>query len=202
MRAPRITIAAFMAFVMFLGVSFAALRAPTPLWSSAMFTLAVATSGVALLGLICRRGRARTTWAGYFVFGTGYLTLCAGPWCDDHIMPYLLTTRFSDFRYRYMEHTPTEDGEQVWATYPYGQEFAEGRIFGDLNGSDFHVSLSGRGTSRFVSSQLRAISQDGFRRLCHSIAAVLIGLVGMVLARYFAGEDHDETTGGTAFERA
>jgi hypothetical protein len=91
MRAPRISIAGLMAFIALLGVTFSALHTVTEFAASAMLTLALVASGGALLGRLSTRGTAKAAWTGYLVFGTGYLAMCVGPWCDEHVMPNLVT---------------------------------------------------------------------------------------------------------------
>jgi hypothetical protein len=34
------------------------------------------------------RGTDKATWTGYLVFRTGYLAMCVGPWCDEHVIRY------------------------------------------------------------------------------------------------------------------
>src|SRR4051812_28823571 len=116
MRAPRISIAGLMALIALLGVTFSALHAVTEFWASAMLTLALAASAVALLGRLSARGTDKVTWTGYLIFGTGYLAICVGPWCDEHVMPNLVTTPFIDERYSKLEYTPRHAGERVWTT--------------------------------------------------------------------------------------
>ena len=116
MRAPRISIAGLMAFIALLGVTFAALHSGTELWASAMLTLALAASGVALFGRVSTRGTEKLTWSSYLIFGTGYLANCVGPGCDKHIMPNLVTIPFIDEQYSRMKYTPTHAGERVWTT--------------------------------------------------------------------------------------
>jgi len=92
----RFTIAGLLASVALLGVTFAALHAGTESWSSLMLTLALAAAGCALLGRLTACGADKATWDGFLIFGTGYLAICVGPWCDEHIIPNLVTTPFLD----------------------------------------------------------------------------------------------------------
>src|SRR5689334_4387934 len=129
---PRFSVAALMAFVLFVAVALASLREPRPVWAAAMFSTAVAACGVALLGTVVRRGARRAAWAGSFVFGAGYLTLCFGPGLDTRVMPRLLTTALIDDYYLGMVYAPGRVGEVVWVQRAVDQiheEFAEGRVF-------------------------------------------------------------------------
>src|SRR5947209_608989 len=117
----RFSIAGLMAGVLFVAVSIASLREATELWARTMFTLAIAACGVALLGLLFRRGISRAGWTGFFVFGAGYLTLGFAPGCDTHIMPRLVTTALIDDRYMKLDYSPSQVGERVWAADRIGE---------------------------------------------------------------------------------
>jgi hypothetical protein len=99
MRTPRTSIAGLMAYIALLGVTFSALHGGTEFWASVLLTLALATSGCALLGRLYARDIDKATWDGFLIFGTGYLAISVGPWCDEHIMPNLVATSFIDEQY-------------------------------------------------------------------------------------------------------
>jgi hypothetical protein len=67
------TLAQLMAVVLFVGFGFAALRNADAFWASATLTLAIVSISVALVGAIVRKGRSRTAWIGFAVFGCTYL---------------------------------------------------------------------------------------------------------------------------------
>ncbi len=193
MRGPRISIAGLMALIALLGVTFSALHAVTEFSSSAMLTLALAASGVALLGWLCTRGTDKATWTGYLVFGTGYLAMCVGPWFDEHLMPNLVTTQFIDEQYSKLEFTPTHGGERVWTYLGTRHEYAAGEVFGKVNAQSVNFDVyHDRGTTgRYTTSQLRSIGPSSYRRLWHSAVSVWLGLLGMGLARYLFGSRQD-----------
>jgi hypothetical protein len=194
MRAPRISIAGLMAFIVLLGVTLAALRAGTRFWSRAMLTLAIASAGVALLGRLHTRSPAKAAWTGYLVFGTGYLVLCIGPWCEEHIMPDLLPTPLIDELYSRMAYSPAHGEERVWMAHGFPGQFIGGWVVGDVGPRDvrFDVARDSGGTYPYNAPQLRAISPNGYRRLWHSTLSLWVGLLGALLARYFHGRRHDE----------
>jgi hypothetical protein len=197
MRGPRFSIAGLMAVIALVGVTFAALHTPTEFSASAMLTLALAASGVSLLGRVSTSGTDRATWTGYLVFGTGYLAMCVGPWCDEHVMPYLVATPFIDEQYSKMEYTPRHAGERVWTSVD-AREYAGGYVFGavDAEAGGFDVAHDRGTTSRYRAAQLRPISPSGYRRLCHSALSLWLGLFGMVLARHFFGSRQDRPIRG------
>jgi hypothetical protein len=198
MRAPRFSIAGLMASIALLGVTLAALRTVTEFSASAMLTLALAASGVALLGRLSTRSTDKATWTGYLVFGAGYLAMCVGPWCDEHVMPNLVTTPFIDEQFSRMEYTPRHAGERVWTSDGTGRQYAGGHVFGDVNAQTtrFDVAHDRGTTSRYSSAQLRPINPDSYRRLCHSALSLWLGLFGMVVARYLFGSRQDRSIRG------
>jgi hypothetical protein len=198
MRSPRISIAGLMASIALLGATFSALHARTEFWASVLLTLAIAASGCALLGRLSACGIDQATWNGFLIFGTGYLAICVGPWCDEHIMPNLVTTPFIDEQYSKMQYAPALTGERVWTSDGTGREYAGGRVFGDVDAetTSFDVAHDRGTTSRYYSAQLRPISPDSYRRLCHSAVSLWVGLLGALLARYFVGGRRDGSTRG------
>jgi hypothetical protein len=75
----RFTIAQSMATVLFIGLGFAALRNADDFWASATFTLGIAAISAALVGGFARRGKARTAWFGFAVFGLTYFVIGLSP---------------------------------------------------------------------------------------------------------------------------
>jgi hypothetical protein len=198
MKSPRLTIAGLMSLIALLGLTFSAFHVVTQFSASAMLTLALAASGVALLGRLCTGGAGKAAWTGYLVFGTGYLALCLGPWCDEHLMPHMVTTHFIDEQFSKMEYTPRHSGERVWTSDGRGREYSAGEVFGDVSAATprFDVAHDRGTTSRYSRVQLRPISPDGYRRLWHSALSIWLGLFGMVLAYYLFGNRQDRPTPG------
>jgi hypothetical protein len=75
MNRLRLTIAQSMGIVLVVGFGFAALRKADDFWASATFTLAITSISVAFLGAFARKGKARTAWSGFAVFGLAYLII-------------------------------------------------------------------------------------------------------------------------------
>jgi hypothetical protein len=65
----RFTLAQLIAFVLFIGFGFAALRNADGLWASAAFSLAILTVSVALAGAWSREEATRMPWAGFAIAG-------------------------------------------------------------------------------------------------------------------------------------
>jgi hypothetical protein len=78
MRKIRFTIGGLMAVVLVLAIDFAALRSANATWAGVLSLLTHGALGVAILGIVLRKGAERAWWLGFFVFGWGYLRL--SPW--------------------------------------------------------------------------------------------------------------------------
>jgi hypothetical protein len=89
---PRVSISRLLAVVAFSAVGFAALANPTDLWASCLFSLALATFGLACLGAAFARGPSRAGFTGMATFGWGYLVLAFSPWFCAEVRPHLVTT--------------------------------------------------------------------------------------------------------------
>ena len=73
MRRPTFTIASLMVSVLFVALACVAMRNPTPLLASVVFSAAVAILAAAVLLACVRRGRSRAGWVGMAAFGLAYL---------------------------------------------------------------------------------------------------------------------------------
>ncbi len=99
---PRLSILGLMAVVLFVAVGFAALRSPTELWASVIFTLAVFILLVAVIKVVGQDGPERSFWLGFSVFGWGHLLLAfrssIGFRSSPNLLPFpkLLTSRLAD----------------------------------------------------------------------------------------------------------
>src|SRR5262249_28949096 len=80
MRRLRIPIAGLMLFLLPVAVGLAALRDPSELWASALFSLTVLALLASALGTAARRGASRMDFLGFTLFGGSYLTLAFWPW--------------------------------------------------------------------------------------------------------------------------
>jgi hypothetical protein len=99
---PRLSILGLMGVIVFVAVGFAALRYPTELWASVIFTLAGLILLVAVVKVVHQEGPGRSFWLGFSVFGWGHLLLAfwssIGFNSTPHLVPFpkLLTSRLAD----------------------------------------------------------------------------------------------------------
>jgi hypothetical protein len=83
----RFSIGSLMVGIAYLGLSLAALKNPTILWNSALFSL---TGGIFVVAVLCanyHEGGRRDFWLGFSVFGWGHFLMAF--WGNE--VPYLLT---------------------------------------------------------------------------------------------------------------
>ena len=91
----RVSISGLMATVFAFAILFAALRAESALWASAVYTMLLISLMTSAVGLFCRRGRRRAFWAGFAIFAGSYTYLSFGPWAHQGVRPPALwTTNF------------------------------------------------------------------------------------------------------------
>ncbi len=173
----RFTLAQLMATVFFIGLGFAAIRSASLLWASAVFTLTVAVLSAAILGAMARRGRARMTWAGFALFGWIYLGTTFGPWATVNGVtapPYV-----------------TRWGLDYWDS----KLWSVGRMDTGSPGEELFPRFTMKGMGGGMGGGLvpgPLVSPPDafqFRRIGHCLAAIMFGLIGMVLGRLTAAED-------------
>lgn len=170
----RFTLAQLMAIVLFIGIGFAAVRASSLLWASAVFTLTVAVLSAGILAAMVRKGRARLTWAGFALFGWVYLGTTFGPWTAANGVgapPYV-----------------TRWGLDYWDSKLSGSGPLQANR-GPLQAN--RIDTAPPGEVLYPRYPLPLFPPDSFhfRRIGHSLAAILFGLVGAVVGRLLATKD-------------
>jgi hypothetical protein len=177
----RFSIASLLAAIIFCGVSLAALRSPSVLGASAMFTSVVAVLSAAILGVMASRGRPRLTWAGLAVFGWVYLAIAFGPWpYNPDGPPPLLTVPLLDS----IQDSIVSDGKTPYMTWDR------------RNPSDQFTGIRGNvgpATGNMMPSPppggYKTVSLIHYRQVGHTLGAALFGLIGALLGRFFAARN-------------
>jgi hypothetical protein len=165
MARPRISIAGMMAFVLCVGVGFAALRNATRVWAGVMFLLTLGMLCAAIVGAYSRRGRARLPWLGFAVFGWAYAPAALGPWNEgkDAAAPTFITTALLD---ELMPYASRNYADSRGMTYD-----------GDL---DFMVDIA---------TGVKVWSALPYRRIGHCVLALACAAAGAVVGTVFAARD-------------
>lgn len=96
MNRPRIKIAHLLLLILASGAVMGALKTPTPLVASAVFTGMLLVLLAALACALRAKEPARRFWLGFALFGWGYAALSFGPGLDEAVGPYLVTRHLLD----------------------------------------------------------------------------------------------------------
>jgi hypothetical protein len=193
MSRPRFSIAGLMIVVLFCAAGAAALRS-SGLWAAVLFSLTLAMLGVAILGVAYRRGTRRAFWAGFALFGGGYLLACFGPWFATEVRPHLATTPLLGYLRSRIGPPEVRPG---WLTQVQGLELGiydpgwanvaagDGLVFSGRGGV-FRVAspATSQAGVRWV-SLLGAGGAEHFDRIGHCLLAMLLGAAGGLVARRF-----------------
>jgi hypothetical protein len=183
----RVPIASLMLFVLPIGVGLAALRDPSELWASGLFTLTLLALLVSVLGTVARRGGSRMAFLGFALFGGSYLVLTFGPWAwvnPDGLRPPPLVTRLlldqiQEANPGLASHWEVKRDEVNW----------NGRMsqlsFGPADAT-IRPSPTGGGLNLHL-----VIDVSPYKQIAHSVLALLAGTLGAIAGRIVAPREAD-----------
>ena len=183
MKHLQLSLAAAMATIVFLAIGLAALRSPTPLGVSTMFSLAMALLVVSILGAIY----GRAFWLGFAVVGGMYMALVRGPWIDERLGSRLVSTSLILRLYNGLDYRPRKQYEDVW--WWTGERFDTGyvsAIEGPPQPATYEIRMSDGATRTVHVSRFRPIDPDSYQVLGHSIVCPVLACFGGLVARHFA----------------
>jgi hypothetical protein len=199
----RFSILRLMGLILVLAVAIAALRDANDVWSTILPLLTLGVIGVALLGVVYSRGKARAGWLGFALFGGVYHLLAMGPWISDQTRPTLPTTRLLDY-----VHTKVVYGgssRTVFLNANFTNTSAQGLVY-PIPPANYTVTAPSQpqvvmftsNASPAPPSQLLRILPGAanyvpFQRVGHSLAALLAGLLGAWIARRFCRKRTEST---------
>jgi hypothetical protein len=173
MRQFRFSVAALMAVIVLLAVGMAALRDPTTLWASAIFTAAVTLFAASVIGAMAHRGGTRLSWAGMSIFGWIYLIISFGPWPGNAVeppplLPSCLLDHFQDYI--------VSDGKTPYTT--------EERYI------DYYKTMtrlrSWSPPTASLPGGFKSVDLTVYRQTGRSLGAMLFGILGAFAGRFFA----------------
>lgn len=160
-------------------------------WSASfVFSVTIATLTVAVLGAICRRGRARAFWLGFAVVGWGYLVLVHTPitsgtaissadrtWRLQEDGP-IITTRILVWGYQHWLRPPQQpmSGSGMFGALPFELTRVQ---FGGLGGG------SGAQRIRVTPSPPRGPELADYLCIGQSLFTLFFAFLGGVVARCF-----------------
>lgn len=185
---PRITILAGMGLVLFAALGVAALRFPSLTTARLAFSGTVLTFGVATLGALLLTGRSRAFSVGAAVFGGGYLALAFAGDSDGLLVTTPVLAKLDGLLGGLEPDETVSDAVflrrttlDLAGTIPSPQETL-------AFVADTDVGKRAELIDRLVLSRLTAAppTRDtaSFIRIGHCLVAVLIAVVGGLIARY------------------
>jgi hypothetical protein len=171
----RFSIAGLMTVVFIFAVGFAGLRAASPLWASAMFTITFALLVAAILGCAACRGPVRMAWIGFAVFGWTYLlaTFCLWPGSNGVTAPPFLTKALLEYS------RPLHSAAVITLDPgPTGEQTTE------------YVPTLGMRAGTMIPAGpppgVRVVNLLHYRRIGHCLASIVCGIAGAVLGMLFS----------------
>jgi hypothetical protein len=209
-KRARLSILGLMAVIVLIAVSFAALRTPTILGASLIFTATVAFLSTAILAAMTRRGRARMTWAGIMVFGWAYLAISFGPFPNGNgvtcppfptqvLIDYLRNVREESdkaqhplWRLGVIDSLPGDETILNAPRTAYWMPRPAPSMPGSAGGPTL---MAPPGTPR--PPTVPYLDWRNQRRIGHSLGAILFGLLGGLIGLGLARRDeHDRPSDG------
>jgi hypothetical protein len=106
MARMRFSIAGLVIYVALFAVGFAAIRNPSSLWASTLFSVTLSTLSLAVLAAVYRRARRRAFWVGFAFCGWLYLIMTLGPGLDSLVGNHLLSTAILEMIYHRLAPVP------------------------------------------------------------------------------------------------
>jgi hypothetical protein len=179
----RITIARLLLIIVYFGVGFAALRSPSWIWSSTIFSAMVGLLAASTLTAIYRLGPRRAFWTGFALFGWLYLGLSSCLRTGSDLSPLIVTSALMDFAYPAISDVAGGAGGM----------FVPGMGAPGMAGMRGAVVVSGSGpTTEGIWAYWSQPSQgafpfhwavpEPFRVICHGLLTPIVALVGGFIA--------------------
>lgn len=205
MTRPRVTISRMLIAIGFAGIGLAALKSASEPWASAAYTTVLVLLGVGLVGALLRRGRRRTFWVGFAVFGWGY-------WClmfvhpsssvawgipvqpDAASAPRLVTTLLLEGLQPLLSRPFAPPvGSEVAVQYGSAGSYWPATLIAVGPGQvQIRWKDYAPGTEEWVArSRLKAAGPDYYLPTGHALWTILAALAGGLIARAAFGGDAD-----------
>jgi hypothetical protein len=179
MKKLRFSIAGLMILVVLSSLGLAAMKNPTALWASALFSLAVVIFSTSALGVFFDRRSNRSSWAGIALFGWVYLVIAFGFVADSNgvTAPPFITLILSDYMgIQRTAKTPV----QFVNTFPHGEPII------DWNSGVAKGNSTGTGPATGP-----ILDRRNERRVCHSLGAMFFALLGAIAGCIFAARNQE-----------
>lgn len=190
MRRLRIPLWILMSAILLVAVAFAALRHPTELVASGVFTLAVGLLGFAVVGAAGTRGRKRLAWVSFATFGGLYAALSFGPFFSPTAVrpPPLLATTLMTTGLQRLDLELSPPGQSSLQT--------QAGSFFIPQSTDITYSIMTNispGSPLVLGSGLTpVVNREPFYQVGHSLALLLFGFIAAVVTLIVTAFRRDE----------
>jgi hypothetical protein len=183
----RFSIASLLGLVVFVAIAFAALRAASYGWDSALFSTVVAMLLISVLLAVHRAERKRAFWFGFCLFGGAYLVASLVPQVEQ----WLLTTKGLTFfdskvprRSQYIYEMLVVGLSNSIKQTKTGQGLALGTDARTVaNNTDLGIiRLWDSATGKLLSGS--GGTSENFLRIGHSLTALVLAFLGGHLSRF------------------
>ena len=164
-------------------------RSATQLWASFAFTLTLGLLTISVLAAFYRCGHRGAFCVGFSACGWSYLVMCFAPWFEGFVGPSLSTTAVLDFLYPVIRPAASPNGRE--ALYSFGSDDVISAVGpGSIAPRSCGWRGSGGSPTGHASGRSSCSAPGRFRRIGHSIFAVVAAFLGGFIARrlYFTGE--------------
>jgi hypothetical protein len=206
MPRTRVSIASLMAVVLIVSFSLAALRSYSMYWANAVLLVSCGILSVGVVGIACGGTSGRAWWAGFSVFGWGYmfLTIWLEPWRLGGIWSPILGLASSVTTalgvQRPQRGTGFFDFGEDWSPPPAGAIIAQALaslVFAMMGGTLCHFLFAGP-----TAPLIRPTDEARTESRRHRRTALIVGLTAIVLvavAAVTAARKAPGTTAGAIF---
>jgi hypothetical protein len=182
MKGPRLTIAGTMGVVAVAAGGLAALKNPTRLAASLVFSFAIVAIVAAGVAACCLRGRARAFWGAFVAFGGVYLVLSLGPMFEERTGPHLATTAALDLITG--EYDPRPRRVQIGEP-PHA-------YFDSTSARHHWLNRDDGAALRTHHPEFITLAPYSLYRICHSLIALVAGTAGGLFALSLTRKHHTE----------
>jgi hypothetical protein len=192
-----------MTLVLLIAIGLAALRNANGIWAAMMLTVACGAVASAVMGALILRGKERYGWAGFAVFGGGYLAIAIGPCLGDAYQSHLGTTAMLDYvqtkvrtsrrlsrvpKPRTLQAVLLQDIDNMTAVTSNLNDPALINLKKRLARLEVDIEqerVSEAVAKRWLSFLPGAVNAVPFFCVGHSLFALCAGMVGIAVARWF-----------------
>lgn len=184
MRQFRFSLAGLFGLVTFAALNFAAVRYSVELWAAGLLLLIIAVLLVGVLGILYRRAERRAFWSGLTLFGAAYMLLALAPGLDSTLGKHLLTSKL--LHEVYERTRPPRRMNVITSFHMDGAALTQDgwkpvtTRSGNVTPQRWYV-----GTTNQLPTAPAAPNWEDVHRGGHSLFALVLCIVGGLLARYF-----------------